>query len=232
KLKQVNRVRHTFLTLKELPTQLSHSQCVIHKHELLICGSNNQRACYSYHTLKGEYKLICEYPSDIKLHGHNVVKLVDNNSNDKHNNLMTLLFFIWSNDNNNDENENKTNKSKELNELNQLNKSNNYNQWLPFTDNRNHLIIIGRDQNHNFFRAKLSNAVVCSKTLLSIEYDENNNTLQFHKLPVCDDITSFSSYAYVCINDLILFFGGWNSMYGAERFISKSVHKYSIRENK
>ncbi|ETO16845.1 hypothetical protein RFI_20494 [Reticulomyxa filosa] len=67
-------------------------------------------------------------------------------------------------------------------------------------------------------------------TGLSIEYDEDKNIFQFHKLPVCDYIELFPRYVYVCINGIILFFGGycWNG----DRFIvSKSIHKYSIREN-
>ncbi|ETO02360.1 hypothetical protein RFI_35076 [Reticulomyxa filosa] len=64
-------------------------------------------------------------------------------------------------------------------------------------------------------------------TGLSIEYDEDNNTFQFHQLPVCDDIAPFYQYAYVCINDVILFFGGYG-----HGVVSKSVHKYSIGENK
>ncbi|ETN99073.1 hypothetical protein RFI_38414, partial [Reticulomyxa filosa] len=54
-----------------------------------------------------------------------------------------------------------------------------------------------------------------------------NNTFQFQRLPVCHDIKSFYFYAYVCINDIILFFGGSNG-----DGVLKSVHKYSIRENK
>ncbi|ETO02207.1 hypothetical protein RFI_35229, partial [Reticulomyxa filosa] len=53
-----------FQTLKKLPTPLSRSQCVLHKHELLICGGRYQRACYSYHTIKNKYKFICKYPSE------------------------------------------------------------------------------------------------------------------------------------------------------------------------
>ncbi|ETN98410.1 hypothetical protein RFI_39090, partial [Reticulomyxa filosa] len=67
----------------------------------------------------------------------------------------------------------------------------------------------------------------CKKTGLSIEYDEHNNIFQFHQLPVYDDIASFYKYAYVCINDVILFFGGYSIFTR-----SKSAHKYSIRENK
>ncbi|ETO15678.1 hypothetical protein RFI_21686, partial [Reticulomyxa filosa] len=71
----------------------------------------------------------------------------------------------------------------------------------------------------------------CKKTGLSIEYDEDNNTFQFHQIPVCHDMKSFNFYAYVCINDVILFFGGSNgNLFGT--VVSKSVRKYSIRENK
>ncbi|ETO20137.1 hypothetical protein RFI_17079 [Reticulomyxa filosa] len=292
----------TFQTLKELPNPLKESQCVLHKHELLICGGYDQRACYSYHTLKNEYKFICEYPSDVKLVGHCVLKLVDNNNKDK--NQITLLSFgsnwngenkhtlvmkyvsVWSDDNNNDENE--------------INKSNNYNEWVAFTNNHNHPIIIGRDDNdyrgvraviggrnnhllfitsqynnisvfdlntfqfikhdtlptnnniyYHCFVSNLGNGqgqemvkingeknkqnyqmlLFCFKTGLSIEYDEDDNIFQFDQLPVCDDIASFFCYAYVCINDAILFFGGY-SLNGNNSIYSKLIHKYSIRENK
>ncbi|ETO07559.1 zinc finger protein [Reticulomyxa filosa] len=303
-----NQTTH-FQTLKDLPTPLEQSQCVLHKHELLICGCYQQRACYSYHTLKNEYKFICEYPGDVQLKGHCVVKLVDSNSNnDKDNNQITLLSIggspytkrhtlvmkyvsVWSDDNNNDdENENEMNKSKKFNQFNQFNKSNNYNQWVPFTDNRNHPIIIGRERdddnyqgaralvgginNHLLFITYHYNNIsvfdlntfqfikhdilptnfwiqyhcfvsksemmktnqqnyqmllFCFETGLSIEYDEDNNTFQFQKLSVCKDIAPLFSYAYVCINDVILFFGGLNNSKWA---VSKSMHKYSIRENK
>ncbi|ETO03209.1 hypothetical protein RFI_34201 [Reticulomyxa filosa] len=62
---------------------------------------------------------------------------------------------------------------------------------------------------------------------LSIEYNEDNNTFQFHQLPVCDDIAQLYAYAYLCINDVIFFFGGFG-----DKAASKSVHKYSIREKK
>ncbi|ETO36124.1 hypothetical protein RFI_00937 [Reticulomyxa filosa] len=262
-----------FQTLKELPTTLSQVQCVLHKHELLICGGNYERAF-----------------------GHCVVKLIDNN---KDKNQITLLSFggyykhtlvmkyvsVWTNDNNNYEN--KMNKSKKLN------KSNNCNEWTPFKDNHNHPIIIGRDNdnyrgmralvgginNHLLFITYFKNNISVfdlnifqfikhdtlptiysiwyhcfvskpenkqeqemmktnkqnyqmllfkQKTVLSIEYDEDNNTFQFHKLPVCKDITPFCAYACVCINDVVLSFGGYSGI----NDISKSVFKYSIRENK
>ncbi|ETO11071.1 hypothetical protein RFI_26305 [Reticulomyxa filosa] len=285
-----------FQSLKELSVPLYLSQRVLYKHEILICGGYEERACYSYHTLKNEYKFICEYPSDVDLIGHCVVKLVDNN---KDKNEITLLSFgssllgeskhtlimkyvsVWDNGNNN-----KMNKPKKLK------KSNNCNEWTPFTDNHNNPIQIGRDEDdytgmcaviggrsnnllfithspnnisvydlntfqfikhdtlptddyieHHCFVSKSENdeemtkknkknnemLLFCKKTGLLIEYNEDSNTFQFHQLPVCDNIAPFFHYAYVCINDVILFFGGWNDI---GWIVSKSVHKYSIQENK
>ncbi|ETO30497.1 hypothetical protein RFI_06623 [Reticulomyxa filosa] len=115
-----------FERLKDLPSTLSDSQCVLYKHEILICGGFRKENCYSYHTIKNKYKFICDYPSNIELYGHCVVKLIDNK------NEITLLSFggsikhtlmmkhasIWDNNN-------------------KIKKSNNYNQWIPFTDNHN-----------------------------------------------------------------------------------------------
>ncbi|ETO16004.1 hypothetical protein RFI_21356 [Reticulomyxa filosa] len=50
---------------------------------------------------------------------------------------------------------------------------------------------------------KLSNVIISSKYVLSIEYDEDNSDFPFHQLSVCDYIESY----VVCINDIILFFG-------------------------
>ncbi|ETN97972.1 hypothetical protein RFI_39550 [Reticulomyxa filosa] len=62
---------------------------------------------------------------------------------------------------------------------------------------------------------------------LSIEYDEDNNTFQFHKLHVCDDIAKLFAYAYVRINDVILFFGGWNGDSSAtSRPVHNSLHSF------
>ncbi|ETO11734.1 hypothetical protein RFI_25641 [Reticulomyxa filosa] len=287
-----------FQALKELPTPLYQTQCMLHKYEFLLCGGRNERACYSYHTLKNEYKFICEYPSHVNLWGHCVVKLAGNSNNNKHSNQITLLSFggsfkhtlvmkyasVWSNISN------------------KLKKSNNCNQWVPFTDNHNNLITIGRDNddyddycgvraviggsnNHLLFityfpkyisvfdlnefkfieydqlpittdnyigyHCFVSNSengqgqemmktnkqdyqmlLFKQNTALSIKYDESNNIFQFHNLHVCKNIASFFHYAYVRVNDAILFFGGWNDKVAAKAIISKSVHKYSIRENK
>ncbi|ETO34187.1 hypothetical protein RFI_02907 [Reticulomyxa filosa] len=280
----------TFQTLKRLPIPISRSQCVLHKHELLICGGYEQRACYSYHTVKNEYKFICRYPSDIKLNGHCVVKLVNKNNN-KDNNEITLLSFGSSSFGENKHTLVMKYVSVWSNISNKSNILKNYNQWIPFTDNQNHPIIIGRDGDsyigvraviggsnnhllfitywkndisvfdlntfqfikHNtlptntsiFYHCFVSNLenrqgqemmktnkqncqmlLFCGETGLSIEYDEDNNTFQFHQLPVCDDIAPFKYYAYVCINDIIIF------LVDAITRMFKLVHKYSIRENK
>ncbi|ETO34805.1 hypothetical protein RFI_02282 [Reticulomyxa filosa] len=132
-----NQNTTSFQILKDLPTSLSESQCVLHKHELLLCGGANKRTCYSYHTLKNEYKFICKYPRDVELNGHCVMKLVDNDNEDS--NQIILLSFggypkhtltmkyvsIW---------DNMSNKS---------NDSNNFNEWI-------HQFIIERNKYHYY----------------------------------------------------------------------------------
>ncbi|ETO15558.1 hypothetical protein RFI_21803 [Reticulomyxa filosa] len=290
----------TFQSLKELPTPLFLPQCVLHKHEILICGDYKRSACYSYHILKNEYKFVCNYPRHVKLEGHCVVKLIDNNNNNNEDsNQVTLLSFggafkhtlvmkyvsVWSNT---------------LDISNKSNELNNDNQWTPFTDNHNNPIIIGRSRdeyngvravisgsnNHLLFITYLKNNIsvfdlnifqfirhdrlptdnwiwdhcfvsnpknrqgqgiiktnqeqneqncqmllFCKNVGLSIKYDKDKNIFQFRKLFVCDNIAPFSNYAYMCINDVILFFGGWNGRVDGID-VSTSVHKYSIRENK
>ncbi|ETO06153.1 hypothetical protein RFI_31243 [Reticulomyxa filosa] len=281
----------SFQSLKELPIPLVLSQCVLHKREILICGGWNKRSCYSYHKRKNEYKFICKYPSDVKLSGHCVVKLADNNSNEitllsfggspytKRHTLVMKYVSVWSN---------KSNKS---------NKLHNYNKWVPFTDNHNRPIIIGREKNHNYegVRAVIggkdnyllfityypknisvfnlntfqfikhdtlpaSNQIgyhcfilnseniqgqeminantqyyqmllFCKKTGLSIRYEKGKNIFQFYQRSICNDIAPLHRYAYVCINGVILFFGGygWNNN---KWIFSKSVHKYLIKEDK
>ncbi|ETO32823.1 WD repeat-containing protein, partial [Reticulomyxa filosa] len=256
--------KQNFQNLQDLPIPLPNSQCVLHKHEILICGGSGERVCYSYHTLKNKYKLICLYPN-IMLYGHCVVKLVDNN---KKSNEITLLSFggfprhilamkyvsVWSN------------------ECKLNNPS--YNQWITFTDNHNNPIHIGRNEdsyegvraviggsnNHLLFityrlqnisvfdlntfkfikhdtiptrdsiiiafkkKTKDEMILFCKETGLSIAYNEHNNIFQFHKLPICDDIT-LREYAYVCINGSILFFGGFTKY-----IVSNILYKYSIQE--
>ncbi|ETN97581.1 hypothetical protein RFI_39946 [Reticulomyxa filosa] len=243
-----------FQILKELHTSFDESQCVLHKHELVTCGGKNERACYSYHTLKNEYKFICKYPSNQSNH---IAVFCGNNY--KHTSVMKYIS-VWSNISD------ISNKSNELN---------NYNEWIPLTDNHNCPIIIGRDQDnyvgaravidgrdnllfityyennsvfdlnkfqfiehttlptndYTWYHCIVSNSengqeqemmtkqkkmkqncqmlLFKQKTGLLIEYDEYINFFQFHKIHVCDNIAPFDSYAYVCVNDIILFFGGY-----------------------
>ncbi|ETO08172.1 hypothetical protein RFI_29219 [Reticulomyxa filosa] len=253
--KQSRHLSIPFQILKELHTPLDQVQCVIHKHEILICGEDNNK------------------------HSNEITLLSFGSSlfGKKHT-LVMKYVSVWSDI---------SNKSNELN---------NYNEWVPFTDNYNCPIVIGRDDDDYFgvraviggsnnhllfityyednisvfdlntfrfikydtlpidsqilFHCFVSNSeneqgqemmktnkqncqmlLFCNKTGLSIEYDEDKNKFQFYKLHVCRNIASLYKYAYVCINDIILFFGGWNSAV-LGTFISKSVHKYSIREDK
>ncbi|ETO09218.1 hypothetical protein RFI_28168 [Reticulomyxa filosa] len=68
----------------------------------------------------------------------------------------------------------------------------------------------------------------CKKAGLSIKYDEDKNKLTCKDLPVCDDVAGFSGYAYVHVNNCILFFGG---LLNYSEY-SNSVYKYSIKEKK
>ncbi|ETO07563.1 hypothetical protein RFI_29828 [Reticulomyxa filosa] len=289
--------KQTFQILKELPITFAQAQCVLYKNEILICGGYERKTCYSYHTLKNKYKFICNYPDDVRLEAHCVVKLINNNNKDsnqiillslggishiKKHALVMKYVSVWSNI------LDISNKSSELN---------NYNQWIPFTCNDNRPIIFGgkydsycgaravvggRNNNllfityyydnisvfnlntfkfnkhctlptnncigHHCFVSKSENEqgqeimktneeknkqnqmlLFCMGTGLSIEYNEDNNTFQFYQLPVCDDIAPLYHYAYVRVNNIILFFGGWND---SKILVSKSVHMYLIRENK
>ncbi|ETO33045.1 hypothetical protein RFI_04062 [Reticulomyxa filosa] len=61
------------------------------------------------------------------------------------------------------------------------------------------------------------------KTGLSIKYDEDNNTFEFHELRVCSTMRALRNYAYVCIDDCILFFGGNDE---------NKIHKYAMKDGK
>ncbi|ETO09168.1 hypothetical protein RFI_28215, partial [Reticulomyxa filosa] len=131
---------NSFAPLTSLPTPLSLCQCVTYKQEIIICGGADKRVCYSYHTLRNQYKLICSYPNDVRLFGHCVVKLRDSNRNE-----MTLLSFggkykhtlmmnyvsVWEED-----------------EDIETTDTRHCNEWLPFTDNDNNIVTIGGDRDN------------------------------------------------------------------------------------
>ncbi|ETO06179.1 hypothetical protein RFI_31218, partial [Reticulomyxa filosa] len=100
------------------------------------------------------------------------------------------------------------------------------NDSLPI-DFEYHCFVLKSENKQEMMGKKIEMLLFCRSNGLSIEYDENNNTFQFHQLPVCKDIELFYGYAHVCINDVILFFGGLCGVSTCSN-ISRSVHKYSI----
>ncbi|ETO01880.1 hypothetical protein RFI_35559, partial [Reticulomyxa filosa] len=188
--------KKNFETLKDLPIPLPEPQCVLHKDEILICGGRCQSGCYSYNTYKDSYKFICDYPSNVKLDGHCVVNLVNNNS--EGNDEITLLSFgglskhtlimkyvsVWSDNNN----KNGIKRSKKLKKCN---------QWVPFTDNKEKVVKLGKQED----RYEGARAVIGGGNdhLLFITYQPKNisvfdlNTFQFIKhdtLPIDNEIYS------------------------------------------
>ncbi|ETO20448.1 hypothetical protein RFI_16769 [Reticulomyxa filosa] len=281
-----------FETLAPCSSQFIKTQCVTRNYEILICGGYFKRDCYSYHTLKDQYKYVCSYPSSVQLDGHCVIKCI-NNANDNANELILLSFggqsngqkkhtlimkyvSVWDNDNVDNGNTSTNNDTvKHINE------------WVPLIDKDNNSIIIGINEEdyrgvrgiiggnnnnllfityypknieifnldtlqcikkdvlpivsgnwirHHCFILIKDNTnknnkmlLFCKNIGLSINYNEDNNTFQFDDLYVCSTIRLFNEYAYVYVNDVILFFDG-NS--GSFIDVPKAVHKYSIAENK
>ncbi|ETO07198.1 hypothetical protein RFI_30192 [Reticulomyxa filosa] len=175
-----------FETLLPLPSPLYRGQCISFNHEILVCGGYHNQKCYSYHTIKRKYKRICLYPSNVELNGHCVIKLMDNNNSHgitllsfggspKHT-LMMKYVSVWDNDVIDVKNESHLNK------------------WIPFTDNNNNPILIGRDEdNYCGARALISGS---DNNLLFITYHPKNisvfdlHTFQYIKhstLPVDSD---------------------------------------------
>ncbi|ETO02492.1 hypothetical protein RFI_34939, partial [Reticulomyxa filosa] len=84
------QVNNYFQTLPELPRSFTKAQCILFKDELLICGGYEINDCYSYHTVKKQYKYICSYPNDVEFDGHCVVQL--NHSQTNPNEIHLLSF--------------------------------------------------------------------------------------------------------------------------------------------
>ncbi|ETO25183.1 putative tetratricopeptide TPR2 protein [Reticulomyxa filosa] len=175
-------------TLTSLPTPLFQSECVVHGREILICGGYENQQCYSYHTVRNEYKFICSYPTEVLLRGHCVVKLVNKTKNSDE---VTLLSFggyprhtlmmeyvsVWDNG---DEAGIKDTKH--------------CNKWITANDKKKKPVHIGRDKdNYEGARAVIGGS---NNHLLFITYQLNNisvfdlNLFQFvkHKtLPITKD---------------------------------------------
>ncbi|ETO06102.1 hypothetical protein RFI_31295 [Reticulomyxa filosa] len=202
-----------FQTLKNLPNLLFATQCVLHEHELLICGDRAERDCYSYHTIKNEHKF--------------VLKLVDNNNKDD--NQVTLLSFggrnkhtlmmkyvnnhnhpiiIGRNENHNYEgmraviggiNNNLLfityfRKNISVFDLNKFQFIKH--DYLPANNYIEYHCLVSNSENGQVQEMMKTNKqnyqmlLFYKKTGLSIEYDEDNNTFQFHQLPVCKNIAT------------------------------------------
>ncbi|ETO06072.1 hypothetical protein RFI_31324 [Reticulomyxa filosa] len=218
-----------FETLKKCPFSLKESQCVFYEHELLICGALHSKDCYSYHTLKKEYRFICKYPKNIELIGHCVVKI----KNNKDRNEITLLSFggprnrvlimkyvsIWSNI---------SNKSYKLN---------NYNQWIQLKDNYNNPIhfesttyysgsrAVSETNNDLLFIASAS----CTISVFDL------NTLQFIKndnLPLTRREMGYGCFDYqLNMMKIIILFNFINYLF-VEVFHNSLVLEYLIPEKK
>ncbi|ETO06003.1 hypothetical protein RFI_31393 [Reticulomyxa filosa] len=165
-----------FVTLSSLPIPLDQSQCVIYKHEVLICGGYLKGDCYSYHIIKDQYKFICSYPSDVHLKGHCVIKLINNNNPDE----ITLLSFgggkkhtlimkyksVWD-------------------DVNEMKIENKYrNEWIAFTDNHNNQIQIGGD-GENYWGAR------------AIIGGSNNHLLFITSRPNDIDVYNLNTFEYI-----------------------------------
>ncbi|ETO15541.1 hypothetical protein RFI_21822 [Reticulomyxa filosa] len=161
-----------FQTLKELTIPFIKSQCVLHKHEILICGGYDQNSCYSYHKIKNEYKFICDFPNDVILWGHCVVKLVYNN---KDSNQVNLLCFGGHFKH--------TLIMKYVRVCDNLSKENNQNKWTPFTDNNN-IIKIEKDSNNYY-------------VVLAVLGGINNNLLFITYYPHCIIVFDLNTYQFI-----------------------------------
>ncbi|ETO09892.1 G-protein beta WD-40 repeats containing protein [Reticulomyxa filosa] len=96
---------------------------------------------------------------------------------------------------------------------------------LPtYTNIESHCLVL--KSNGNADKKKKSEMVLfCKDTGLSIEYNEEGKKFQFEKFRAYSKLRSCHHFAYVCINNEILFFGGYSGN------VSNRVHKYSIHDD-
>ncbi|ETO01181.1 hypothetical protein RFI_36257, partial [Reticulomyxa filosa] len=204
-----------FVTLASLPVLLSRSQCIVYNHEILICGGWENKTCYSYHTIKDQYKAICSYPVDIELDGHCVLRLT-NNSNPNGITLLSLggqfkhtlimkYVSVWDNP----ENSENEDKSKETMDVN---------KWTALTDKYNKSICIGRKKdNYKGLRAVIGG--INSHLLFLTYLPENIDVFNLHTfqyvnhstLPIGNNMSFHSERARSNANqnkDAMLLFSG------------------------
>ncbi|ETO24978.1 hypothetical protein RFI_12165 [Reticulomyxa filosa] len=150
-----------FQRLAPLPVPLLQSQCVFHKHEILICGSFQSNNCYSYDEITNEYKSIYPFPKDILLAGHYVIKLMKNNDP----NETTLLSFggVYKHALVMRYSDQQSRGSKSAKD---------FGQWLPFTGKFRRSVVLGRKpDDYNGVRAVLGGS---NNHLLFITYSPKN----------------------------------------------------------
>ncbi|ETO10707.1 hypothetical protein RFI_26671 [Reticulomyxa filosa] len=222
-----------FENLERSPIPFNQTQGISYQNEILLCGDQDKRDCYSYHTIKNEYRLICYYPNNINLFGHCVLKWEESkdiitllsfgSSNNKNFILVMSYSSVWDNvDENYNENEN-GDKNKWLYLKNK--DGNN----VTFIDNDYNLIgarglIGGKNKNLLFITyLKSENDMIlfCETIGLLIKYDEKKNEFEFYDLPICDNI---NKYAYLHFNNSIFLFGGYHVDINANITISKLIY--------
>ncbi|ETO27184.1 hypothetical protein RFI_09948, partial [Reticulomyxa filosa] len=243
-----------FQALAPPPVPLRYAQCIAHKYEILICGSCNNSECYSYDTIKKQYKYICSYPEEIALDRHCVVKYVE--ENDKKNEI-TLLSFGGQGM----ERAKHTLVMKYISVWDDESVKAHSNEWHPLVDNTNKVVTIGRKVDN--YKGALATIGGSNNNVLFITYYPRNisifdlTTFEYIKhdiVPIenwlvfycfvskkknelsgtnatnkkMSEMISLDSYACVCIDDFILFFGGKDRHWID---IAKEVHKYSMTEN-
>ncbi|ETO24226.1 hypothetical protein RFI_12931 [Reticulomyxa filosa] len=236
-----NQETALFENLEPLPFPLGHCQCVIHKHEILICGGHTRAACLSYNTQKNQYKRICNYPVRIANDSHCVVKRVNSNNPDD----ITLLSFGG-----NKFSGRHTLMMKYVSVWDNLKKADQcFNEWTHLTDNQGKPIFFGEERdNYSGARAVVGGA---NNNLLFVTYYPKSievfdfdtfQLIHFAYLPTnynfsihyhfCTAIRPFKHYACVYINDVILFFGGLSQHLRPNNFAINDIFRYSIREDR
>ncbi|ETO11106.1 hypothetical protein RFI_26270, partial [Reticulomyxa filosa] len=76
----------SFQTLSSLSDNFYQAQCIVQKHEILVCG---QGVCYSYFIPGNKYKLVCQYPNEYLYDGNHILKLP--NKDDSKETILWLL---------------------------------------------------------------------------------------------------------------------------------------------
>ncbi|ETO28590.1 hypothetical protein RFI_08540, partial [Reticulomyxa filosa] len=241
--------------LPNLPISLSGSQCVLFNKEILICGGENSNLCYSYHTLKRQYKLICSYPQGVRLNGHAVLELAKVGRKTtillsfggKHKHTLAMKYrSVW---NKADTYMNEWTKAKGLTLSNEE-------MWSVRAalggQKKELLFIVYKPKNIIVFNIETLKLVTKS-TLpidkiyggscfvqtenemlffnwnngLRIKYHEKTNRFKYERLSISPQFIAFDC-SYVRVSDAILLFGGYDS----HDKITDQIHVYFFKSKK